>query len=439
MGTHPIFESDFDCLTDCSKMLWRCQPLRHAKRSTKPTVNPFSTRLSRPGIGPFLAVNALIKTEDEFGELREAIDYAIRSRNPYEHGTIDRLAIDYRDKMVSFSETRDELANETDEEMRAALNEEIDQLAVEMAQNESELSELLSVGALLQNEPEKVTLEIVAGAGGDSAGMSVEELHRLYCSFCAHMGWEIESEEIDEGSLGYDRVEMVISGEDCSVYLDYEKGVHRIQRIPPNSGSIQTNTIQVKVMPLLSRTTISIPRKDLELSATTGTGKGGQKINRAHLCAVVKHVPSGVTVTHFESGKCGEARTNALEYNTKIAIQKLTAMLQRKSDVELEARLLGLQQGQVSQMERSDRIRNYQHEQGRLTCYKLDRKLKLRDFFGPNGPETLQQLAEEYMDKMEDDKLDSLFKRFDRDIGHSENGQLLLEKLKNDRSVKSFG
>ena len=372
--------------------------------------------------------------------MREAIDYAIRSRNPTESSRIDRLAIEYRNKMVMYDETRTELDLETDEEMRVALTEEIDQLVIEMAQNEAELFELLSVGALLQNEQEKVTIEIIAGAGGNSAGLSVEELYRLYVDFCGHMGWVIESEEIDEGQLGFDRVEMVISGEDCSAYLDYEKGVHRIQRIPPNSSAIQTNTIQVKVMPLLTRTTITIPRKDLELSATTGSGKGGQKINRAHLCAIVKHIPSGITVTHFETGKTGGKRTSALDFNTEIAIQKLTAILQRKKDGELEARLLGLQQSQVSQMERSDRIRNYQHEQGRLTCYKLDRKLKLRDFFGPNGPDTLQQLAEDYMDKMEDDKLESLFKRFDRDIGQSDqNGQLLLEKLKNDRSVKSVG
>ena len=372
--------------------------------------------------------------------MREAIDYAIRSRNPTESSRIDRLAIEYRNKMVMYDETRTELDLETDEEMRVALTEEIDQLVIEMAQNEAELFELLSVGALLQNEQEKVTIEIIAGAGGNSAGLSVEELYRLYVDFCGHMGWVIESEEIDEGQLGFDRVEMVISGEDCSAYLDYEKGVHRIQRIPPNSSAIQTNTIQVKVMPLLTRTTITIPRKDLELSATTGSGKGGQKINRAHLCAIVKHIPSGITVTHFETGKTGGKRTSALDFNTEIAIQKLTAILQRKVDGELEARLLGLQQSQVSQMERSDRIRNYQHEQGRLTCYKLDRKLKLRDFFGPNGPDTLQQLAEDYMDKMEDDKLESLFKRFDRDIGQSDqNGQLLLEKLKNDRSVKSVG
>ena len=84
---------------------------------------------------------------------------------------------------------------------------------------------------------------------------------------------------------------------------EYEKGVHKIQRIPPNSTRIQTNTIQVKVFPILDRITIDIPRKDMEFSAGTGTGKGGQKINRSHVRAFVKHIPTGITVSHFESGK----------------------------------------------------------------------------------------------------------------------------------------
>lgn len=40
----------------------------------------------------------------------------------------------------------------------------------------------------------------------------------------------------------------------------------------------------------------------MEFSAGTGTGKGGQKINRAHVRAFVKHIPTGITVSHFESG-----------------------------------------------------------------------------------------------------------------------------------------
>ena len=45
-------------------------------------------------------------------------------------------------------------------------------------------------------------------------------------------------------------------------------------------------------------------------------------------------------------------------------------------------------------MDRSDRIRNFNFEQGRITCYKLNRKFKITDFFGRDGSEFLQQLAE---------------------------------------------
>ena len=105
--------------------------------------------------------------------------------------------------------------------MKSALVEEIETLEVEMQSNESELNNLLSVGALLLNEHEKVTVEIIAGAGGDSAGMSVEEMYQVYQKLSDHMGWEIESEEIEskDSGLGFDRIEMVISGENISSYM----------------------------------------------------------------------------------------------------------------------------------------------------------------------------------------------------------------------------
>ena len=111
--------------------------------------------------------------------------------------------------------------------MKSALIEEIETLESEMKSNESELNDLLSVGALLLNEPQRVTVEIVAGAGGDSAGMSVEEMYQVYQKLSDHMGWEIESEEIEskDSGLGFDRVEMVISGEDISSYMG--KGFQR--------------------------------------------------------------------------------------------------------------------------------------------------------------------------------------------------------------------
>lgn len=215
------------------------------------------------------------------------------------------------------------------------MNNELDSL-------QRELLEILTVGALLANNYDKVEIEILAGAGGLSAGMSVQEQYELYLRFINYMGWVIESEEIDKNDqkeLGYSKVQLTVSGEDIIEYMEYEKGVHRIQerrfqyffaillclyrstelfeksskRIPPNSSAIQTNTIMVKVFPILERTTIKIPRSDLQIKSGTGTGKGGQKINNSKIMAYVTHIPTGITVNHFESGGF---REGGLETNT---------------------------------------------------------------------------------------------------------------------------
>ena len=97
---------------------------------------------------------------------------------------------------------------------------------------QSELLEILKVGAVLSNNYDKVEIQILAGAGGLSAGMSVKEQYELYLKFINYMGWVIESEEIDrhnEKELGYSRVQLTVAGDDIIQYMEYEKGVHRIQ------------------------------------------------------------------------------------------------------------------------------------------------------------------------------------------------------------------
>merc|ERR1712226_1121655 len=37
MGTHPIFESDFDCLTDLNRLQWLHRSQKHSKRSARRT------------------------------------------------------------------------------------------------------------------------------------------------------------------------------------------------------------------------------------------------------------------------------------------------------------------------------------------------------------------------------------------------------------------
>ena len=109
------------------------------------------------------------------------------------------------------------------------------------------------------------------------------------------------------------------------------------------------------------------------------------------------------------------------------AVEKLTSILQQKEDAAYEAEMLGMATSQFSQMDRSDRIRNYNFPNNRFTCYKLDKKLSLSGYF--NQVEVQQELCEEYMDKKEDEKLEKLFERFKREIAKENRGIKLLEML----------
>merc|ERR1711988_1124334 len=52
MGTHPIFESDFDCLTDSQRLQqWHHRSQKHSKRSAPPT-RPLSPKRPSPSRTP---------------------------------------------------------------------------------------------------------------------------------------------------------------------------------------------------------------------------------------------------------------------------------------------------------------------------------------------------------------------------------------------------
>ena len=91
--------------------------------------------------------------------------------------------------------------------------------------------------------------------------------------------------------------------------------------------------------------------------------------------------------------------------------------------------MLGIALGQRSTMERSDRIRNYNFREDRVTCYKLNKKFTIRELFGSGGAKLLQELSEEYMDSEEDRKLEILLQRFHREINQDQNGLILLDSL----------
>lgn len=192
---------------------------------------------------------------------------------------------------MEYFETIKTIENENDSELITLLKEELSEVDQSLFSIEEEIYDLLTSFSQVDNEEEKVRIEISAGAGGTSAGAFVNEvLEQLYLPYFEYMGWEVthHHEEIgDDSGMGNEKclslVELELSGVNCFTFMSAERGVHRIQRIPANSTRMQTNTIGIKIMPILDKETINIPKKDLKLEAVTGSGSGGQKINMTRL------------------------------------------------------------------------------------------------------------------------------------------------------------
>jgi len=445
MGTHPIFESDFDCLTDMRSILLGCtrrSPLfvhrlikSKSKLGSSEVIKGHILDKRKPiqnGISHYIVACNSSKLEDTAGrKLWRDVKETITILNPTALKTIPDLAEEYAHNLLEYIETDKTIANENDSEMVSLLKEELSEVHDSLSAIEEEIFGLLTSFSQVDDEEEKVRIEISAGAGGTSAGAFVNEICLLYLNYFDYMGWEVthHHEEMgDDMGMGKEKclslVELELSGVNCFTFMSAERGVHRIQRIPSNSTRIQTNTIGIKVMPILDRETIKIPEKDLKLNAVTASGKGGQKINMTRLKAEVTHIPTGIKAQYFEPG-----RENTLERNTEKAIEIIRGMLQEKIDSERDEALLGWENKQKTKLERGERMRNYSWNNGIVTDYNVGQKFNLGSFFAPNeSSEILESIAEDFNRLETRRKVESMFQKYKNEI-NSELAKQILSKL----------
>src|SRR5271157_423890 len=109
--------------------------------------------------------------------------------------------------------------------------------------------------------PNKIILEIRAGAGGDEAAMFAGDLARMYQRYATKRGWSFTILDKNETSLnGYKSLVAEIKGEGVYEALKHESGVHRVQRVPATerSGRVHTSTASVAVLPIVEAQAVNI-------------------------------------------------------------------------------------------------------------------------------------------------------------------------------------
>ncbi|WVR03514.1 peptide chain release factor 1 [Kwoniella sp. DSM 27419] len=237
-----------------------------------------------------------------------------------------------------------------------------------------------------------------AGVGGLESALCTEDLSRMYIRFAESKGWKIEEISRVEGTGGKGgggvrelTVKFAPSpygggGDAEEIYglLQWEKGVHRVQRIPANEtmGRIHTSTVAVVVLPIYPDTEESplADPKDVKIDVMRARGAGGQHVNRTESAVRLTHIPTGITVSMQDSRSQHQNRAWAWEI--------LRARLsEKKHNEEVEARRAS-RRDQVKGADRSDKIRTYNFNQDRMTDHRFGFTLTgLQNILDGNGLE----------------------------------------------------
>ena len=197
-----------------------------------------------------------------------------------------------------------ELLEEADE----ALHE------VEQQMGKVELLTLLSG----KHDHRNCYVTISAGDGGTEANDWCEILLRMYTMWFEkyHPEWKIEEIELSHGTeVGIDSATLHVKGPYAFGYIKCERGTHRLARVSPFNaqGKRQTSFATVDVTPEFEETAVTIPDKDLDITAyARSAGPGGQNVNKVASAIRLVHKPTGIMVVSSTHKEQGQNRAQAL-------------------------------------------------------------------------------------------------------------------------------
>lgn len=299
--------------------------------------------------------------------------YVRLSKEYHDLENIIKTRNEYKSKLDLIAESKELIANEEDEEMKALAREEMD--AAEQAIPELEEKIKLLLIPADPDDSKNAIVEIRGGTGGDEAALFAGDLFRMYQKYAESKGWQLAVSSVSEGAAGgFKEIVFNLSGTDVYGTMKYESGVHRVQRVPvtETQGRVHTSAATVAVLPEAQEFEVEIHEGEIKWDTFRSGGAGGQNVNK---------VESGVRLRYNwknpNTGKVEEILIECTETrdqpkNKERALARLRTFIYDREHQKYLDDIASKRKTMVSTGDRSAKIRTYNYPQGRITDHRIN-------------------------------------------------------------------